>query len=316
VKDSDEEMGEWTAKVLLADGTTVIVEIDEDEYDVDWNDADKRLESNIDGKVFKYSVNDKGEYDLDAVEFETMTGDINNGKAYITEGANKVIVDKKTTFVDDENETAYVGYKEVPNMDEAEIVYVVDGKIVEIAFVLDAEIYDTDSTYFMLTSTDRESLKYDSKLYWEYEDAYVNGEKASVIVAYNYDGEAGNDAILSVATLYQVKKTVDEDYIVEIEVVDAEGYSVTAVGEEAFWVEGIESKEYKYDTDENTVYVYVEYDEADDEWTISEGNLKDMKDDDVTSVMIVESDDEYAELVYIFAFVADESADADTTTTA
>jgi len=319
VKDSDEEMGEWSAKVLLADGTTEIVELDEDECtpEVDWLNADKRLKSNIDEKVFKYSVNDKGEYELEAVEFETMVGDINNGKAYITEGVNKIIVDKKTVFVDDENETAYVGYKEVPNMDEATIIYVVDEKIVEIAFVLDAEIYDTDSTYFMLTSADRESLKYDSKLYWEYEDAYVNGEKTSVIVAYNWDGEAGNDAALEAAVLYKVKKTVDEDYIVEIEIVEAEtSGEPNAVGEEAFWLTTEESKDVKFDTDENTVYVYVEYDEADDEYTISEGNLKDMKDDDVTGVWVIESDEEYAELVYIFAFVADESVDADTTTTA
>ena len=342
VKDSDEEMGNWSAKVLLADGTTEIVEIeeDEDEFDIFWNPGtenyDKDQDSNIDNLIFKYTVTEKGKYELepideedpadgivvvdneeeDAEEQDVMDpADVKAGKAYITDGVNKVIVDKKTVFVDDEGETAYIGYKEVPNIDGAEIAFVVEGRIVTIAFVLDGEKYDTDSTYFMLSSDDRESLKYDSKLYWEYEDAYVNGEKQPIIVQYNSikTNETTKDE-LEVAKLYKVKKTVDEDYIVEIEVVDLTDEDIflgaePIVGDEAFWLDVDDERgEVKFDTDENTIYVYVEYDEEDDEWTISEGNLKDMKDDDVFGVAVIESDDEYAELVYIYAWVAKEGS--------
>jgi len=331
VIDADEEMGEWSAKVLLTDGTTQIVEIDEEEYDVKWVEVQENgdkyenaYEANIVGSIFKYAVNDDGEYDLDAIlpgtdgiitvdgedededEQAKAIADIKNGKAYMMlttkdETVNEIIVDKKTVFVDEENETAYVGYKEVPNIDDAQVAYVVNGKVVVVAFVLDGEIYDTDATYFMLSSDDRESLKYDSKLYWEYEDAYVNGEKTSVIVSYNYDGKAGTDPVLDAGVLYKVKKTVDEDYIVEIETVKYNTYEVNAVGEEAFWLTTGESKAVKYDTDEETIYVFAEYDENEEEWTITEGNLKDMKDDTVTGVAVIEEDEEYAELVYIFA---------------
>ena len=38
-----------------------------------------------------------------------------------------------------------------------------------------------------------------------------------------------------------------------------------------------------------------------------------MKDDDVTSVVVVEADEEYAELVYIFAYVAKDNGAGETT---
>jgi len=336
VKDSDEEMGEWTTKVLLDDGTTVIAELDESKYDIQWISEDTRNVSNIDYKIFKYLVNDNGEYELipiveeeDADGIDDTTNEdvdeqdsmgikegsalaaIKNGKAYITDGVNPIILDKKTVFVDDNAKTTYVGYKEVPNIDDAQVAYVVNGKIVVIAFVLDGEVYDTDATYFMLSSQDRESLKYDSKYYWEYEDAFVNGEKQALIVAYdcikdntNETGELITRDVLDVAKLYKVKKTIDEDYITEIEVAEPVCASCpNAIGDEAFWLTTNENETVKYDTDENTVYVYVEYDEEVDEHTISEGNLKDMKDDDVTNVWVVEADDEYARLVYIFATI-------------
>ena len=349
-------MGEWTAKVLLTDGTTQIVEIDEDEcddillypateatenteateavYGIGWKDPTyTKAGSNVDGLIFKYSVNDKGEYDLDPIAVERNAdgvngkddrdeqaanfGDIKNGKAYIsiddTLSMPEIIVDRKTVFVDDEGETAYIGYKEVPNMDNAEIHYVVNDNIVVVAFVLDGEIYDTDATYFILADNDRESLKYDSKYYWEYEDAYVNGEKQTLTIAYNCikSNESDKD-VLEVNTLYKVKKTIDEDYITEIEVVTKSDNAgkPNAVGEEAFWLTTAEDKVYKYDTDENTVYVTVEKDIDDGEWeySISEGNLSDLKDDDIINVWVVEADDEYAELVYIW--ITDGAEDA------
>ena len=310
VKDSDEEMGEWVARVLLDDGTTQTIELNEGECEVEWLVAyDKVQKSNIDEKVFKYSVNDKGEYDLDAVVSECMTGDIKNGKAYISDGINKVIVDLDTVFVDDNSQTTYIGYDAVPNIDGAYIIYVEDNKVIECTFVLDGDIYDVESTYFMLSSTDRETVKYDSKLYWRYLDAYVDGENCVLTVAYN--SIKSNDSYkdhLEVGTLYTARKSTDGIYITEVEVVEGDTAGApNAVGNEAFWLTTEETKEVKFNTDENTTYVCVEYDENEDKWLISRGSLSTMKDPDVASVTVAEADGEYAELVYIFSYIAMDS---------
>ena len=114
-------------------------------------------------------------YTLKAVDSKTMTkAEINNGKAYISDGKNDFIVDKKTVFVDVGGETAYTGYNEVPDVDNATLAYVLstkNGNVAEIVFIVDGDVYDSASTYFMLSKTTRESLKYDGDYYWEYTNA-------------------------------------------------------------------------------------------------------------------------------------------------
>ena len=198
VKDSDEELRDWVAKVVLADATSVKADLDDEYKDgkkkvkIEWIDEDgdsttiDKDRTNIDEKVWAYTVGEDKIYTLKAVDSKTMTNaEINNGKAYISDGKNDFIVDKKTVFVDVEGETAYTGYNEVPDVDNATLAYVLstkNGNVAEIVFILDGEIYDEDSTYFYLTSTKRESLKYDGDYYWEYTNAYVNGVKQSVYV--------------------------------------------------------------------------------------------------------------------------------------
>ena len=77
---------------------------------------------------------------------------------------------------------------------------------------MDGDVYDSASTYFMLSKTTRESLKYDGDYYWEYTNAYVNGVKQSVYV--------DQDLALEVGHLYKATKTVDEKYITGIEDVE------------------------------------------------------------------------------------------------
>ena len=324
VLDSDEEMGDWVAKVLLSTGEIVKVTLDDeyknadnDKVDITWEAGDYKNSSVIDEQVWKYTVSNSDVYSLsyaDAKVFgtdaDTCDGSINNGKAYIEEdGANDIIVDKKTTFVDKQNETAYTGYNEVPDVDNAFGWYVEDKNVAEVVFIIKGDIYDANSTYFMLTGTNRESLKYDGDYYWDYSKAYVNGDKqSSLMVAYDAleGGETGEP--LKVGVLYKATKTVGESYITEVETVDAgdcvKTGTVYAVGDDAFWLIGTESKTVKFDCDEDTVYVYVEIDE-DGDYTISEGNINDMKeqDDYDTTVWVVKAanDEETARLVYIFA---------------
>ena len=54
-----------------------------------------------------------------------------------------------------------------------------NGNVAEIVFIVDGDVYDSASTYFMLSKTSRESLKYDGDYYWEYFNAYVDGQKQS-----------------------------------------------------------------------------------------------------------------------------------------
>ena len=337
VIDSDEEMEDWKAKVLLTTGEIVTVSL-KDEYDaltgpdveIDWTNKDNYKEpSNIDGKVWKYSVSSSDVYSLTEVKYGTFgtseavaNGSINNGKAYITTGVNDIIVDKKTTFVDKENETAYTGYNEVPDVDNAFGYYVEDKNVAEVVFIIKGDIYDANSTYFMLTGTNRESLKYDGDYYWDYSKAYVNGDKqSSLMVAYDALKGGVTGEPLKVGVLYKATKTVGESYITEVE--EVEGIvgddivrkgEVYAVGDDAFWITSTESKQYKFDCDEETVYVYVEIDE-DGDYTISEGNINDMKeqDDYNTTVWVVKAanDDETARLVYIFAVEKGASKPAD-----
>lgn len=337
VLDSDEQLGDWRAKVLLADGTTKTVDVS---YSggIKWLDPDAQHpsnDSNLDNLIWAYTVSSSGTYKLRAVpqysanapkaeSQDTATNAvIRNGKAYITDGEDNIIVDKQTVFADKADKVAYTGYTEVPTMEKAKLAYVLEDNVAQVVFVLSATKYDENSVYFYLTSSKRESLKYDGNNYWEYLDAYVDGEKQSVIVAYNYDGVAGNDAVLEAGKLYHAVRTIDEEYIVELAVVPTNAAGTVfgqpyAIGDDAFWVTDTKAAKYKFDCDEDTTFVFVEkqLDKAGKvtKYTVSEGNLDDMrdpKDENVTIyVHVIEEDDEYAQLVYIYAEVAPEGEEA------
>ncbi len=316
VEDSDEELKDWVAKVVLTDGTNPKVDVKEDLKKtpdeigdkIAWTqkaDADKYgWETNIDGKVWKYSVSDSGMYTLTYVASKDMdNAEINNGKAYVSDGNNEFIVDKKTVFVDVDGEKAYIGYDEVPDVSEAKLAYVLDNKVAEVVFIIEGEFYDNANTYFMLSKTDRESFKHDDDKYWDFSKAYVNGEKQSQLyVAYD---ALNNGDDLKAGVLYKVLKTVDEEYITEIEEVALGNNLVNAVGDDAFWITKTQDKSVKYDVDEETVFVYVDNTKS-TKFDISEGNLNDMEEYDAsektnTYVTVVKdaNDHETARLVYI-----------------
>ena len=336
VLDSDEHLSTWEAKVLLADGTVAKVEVKDEikKLDADkngkndkitWNEEGNYQHSvkkgtNIDHKIFSYTVSDKGVYTLTNIADQGYKKpvEIHNGKAYVSVGVNDYIVDKKTTFVDYDGEKAYTGYNEVPNVENAEIAYVLDGKVAEIVFILDGDIYDKDGTYFVLTKDTRESLKYDDEHYWEYSKAYVKGEKKNVIVAYDALVGGVEGVKLDAGKLYKATKTIDEQYIIELKHIAWEGNTVNAVGDDAFWLTTVKSKTVKYDTNDETEFVLVEEtvdEEGKSTWTVSEGNINDLKapkNDDKTTytltAQVLEKDDETAELVYIYLKAVDKKA--------
>ena len=377
VRDSDEELRDWIAKVDLPDGTQPKVDLDDDlngtpdaklknvpsmgasgnainfnnkniRDAVQWITAGGALDSgisktrtNVDGLIWKYSVDSKGVYELtyvcvdDPEEDDVPAGteltqwylggygkqgnaQINNGKAYVTAGKNSFIVDSKTLFVDTMNGVTYTGYKEVPNVDHAKVAYVLDGKIASVVFILDGDIYDSANVYFMLKDTKRTSFQYDGSDFWTYENAYVNGEKTELNVKYNAAGTGNN--VLTAGQLYKVTKTVDEDYITEVVPASTSGKlaikDVVTVGIDAFWAgnEASPSKADKYDVDDETVFVVVDYalDEDGDvshngnDYTLDaiyDGRLDDMDDSDYDiEVQVLKQDDQTAQLVYMYRY--------------
>ena len=289
------------------------------------NDGKQR--TNVDGLIWKYSVSSKGVYSLTYVPVAASVTDensdvrqyymdttdpadpaktveIHNGKAYVQAGANAFIVDNKTIFVDTMNGVAYTGYKEVPNVDNAEIAYVMDGKIASVVFILDGDIYDSASTYFMLKDTKRESFRYDGDDFWTYANAYVNGEKTPLNIKYNADKSGSN--VLKADTLYKVTKTVDEEYITEVTSAGMPATKpVVAVGIDAFWAGAAQTSSNKYDVNDETVFVVVDYalqkDGTYELDSIYDGRLDDMDDDDYDiKVQVLKQDEETAELVYIY----------------
>ena len=324
------------AKVLLADGTVEEIKIDDITADDKSNPTLNGL-NGINNKVCTYTVDSKGVYDLEVVTGakveDTWTdatpdngaSEINNGRAYFTlaNGTN-VIVDKKTVFTDYDGETAYTGYAEVPSFEHASLAYVFKDKVAKIVFVLEGDKYDADSTYFVLSSTKHESLKYDGKFYREYFNAYVNGEKTTLNVRYDaLDGNTGDyepnkaETPLKEGILYQVKKTIDEEYIVDVEQYAAktDGKTVETVGADAFWLTVADGETYKqnqWDVNDKTVFVVVDYKANGDVDSIYEGKLKHMDDEDYDiTVCVVKHDEQTAELVYIFRTpVAEKSDDA------
>ena len=366
VKDSDEELGDWQAKVYLADATAPKIDLKDEldgtlpsgeltvpylnakvdfsstKDDITWVDdngdktTDYKTRSNIDGMIWKYTVNKSGVYKLSYVEvFDSITknitgtaqakgntqwyikgAEIENGEAYVTykdaQGVSKngFIVDKNTVFVDVKGEKVYTGYKEVPNVEDAELAYVLDGKVAEVVFILSGDIYDEGNLYFIIADNEkRSSFEYDGDDYWTYEKVYVNGNKTELNIRYKADGTS---KVLEEGELYHVLKTVDEDYITKVEkITKPTTDNVWAVGDEAFWLVGTGVNPEKWTCDDETVFVVVDT-TADGKLKIYDGDVKDLiatdklnadpekADYSACKVDVLEWDGSKAELVYIW----------------
>ena len=229
VKDSDEELNDWVAKVILPDATEPKIDLDRDLADtttafgsdvIDWEKDHTKTLSNIDELIWDYSVNSNDVYSLSYVPQlgidATVNSDlyqnklesgwvdgsyvniqINNGEAYIqgVASSSDFIIDNDTIFVDTMNHKAYTGYGEVPTVKNADIAYVVEDGVAEIVYIFDGDIYDENSIYFMLSSDDRTTIQHDGDDYYDFSDAYVDGVKQdSLYVSYDAVEQLANSA--------------------------------------------------------------------------------------------------------------------------
>lgn len=326
VKDSDEELNDWIAKIILSDGTAAKVDMNtvvqnapaafssaEGNEVIEWlNNGHEH--SNIDERIWKYSTNERGTYTLayvDSVYDAATRYNIGNDKAYV-DGIGDVeefLVDKQTIFVDIKGGKSYIGYQNVPDYTKAELAYVLDNTVAEVVFVLDyAE--EMMGTYFILSSEKRESLKYDSKFYYEYVDAYINGEKVALTVS--YDALSKDELLLQAGVLYKVTGTVDKEYITAVEIVEMDADYVGtlhSVSDHAFRLRNESENILKFDTNDDTVFVMVEavYDQNGSfkKWSISDANISDFSNImNMTgySVVVVQTAEQTAELVYVFIY--------------
>uniref|UniRef100_UPI00262C2DD1 hypothetical protein n=1 Tax=uncultured Dysosmobacter sp. TaxID=2591384 RepID=UPI00262C2DD1 len=383
VEDSDEELRDWVARVILTDATNPKVDVNRtlsgaitkplvqfnrttNEFDAYTSDVDSTTTvgenikwvinkdtagnnlTNIDTLIWKYSVNSSGVYKLtyiDPMAADKLTkaevqsawedAEIHNGKAFIELGKDNLIVDKKTVFVDTINDKVYTGYDEVPNVEDADIAFVTKNYVAKVVFILRGNIYDAASTYFVLNGSSRVSLKYDGDEYWEYDKAYVNGEKTTLTVKYRADKanpdtylkSVGAESAAGYPVVYQIRKTTgDGAYITEVEkiVPTTEDKLIPyAMADGAFWAAtadhgpapvtggtGMRAED-KYTFDDDTVFVVIERTEKKDgsgwDWSVFTGDVNDMNDDgasfDVEYVQVLKAggaDKDEAELVYIY----------------
>ncbi|WP_298025337.1 hypothetical protein, partial [uncultured Dysosmobacter sp.] len=300
--------------------------------------------ANIVGHVYSYSVNSSDVYkltDVPDIPFGALNApkaddaQIRNGKAYIEEFKNKVevgngiIVDRKTAFVITKDKVAYIGYPEVPDIDKAQGRYVAKKGVAEAVFVVDGNIYSGSGRYFVLSDAHWESEKVGSTTYRVYDKgAYENGEKIGELWVAD---DANNGAELIAGVLYKITKTEkDTGYVTEVvryvdvvSGVDPAIYTYTQTdpdveikageyvssGDNAFRiVSNIDLKTYKFDTDEDTIFVTVEIDNNGDV-TVGPGNIKDAMYRDKADenqfyktvfVIKTSNDAQTADLVYIF----------------
>ena len=274
VKDSDEELKDWVAKVILPDATEPKVDLDGDldntknyamAEEIKWLSA---KETNIDSLIWDYSADSNGVYSLTYVpelnkdnttvksalyqnklnSYEDGNGNIqiNNGEAYIkgVASSSDFIIDKDTIFVDTMSHKAYTGYDEVPTVKNADIAYVVKDGVAEIVYIFDGDIYDENSIYFMLADTDRTSFTHDGDKYWTFDNAYVDGVKQSLNVSYDAVENLANSCPWAVdpqtgklvsGVLYQVVKSLEDgEYITEIRYAGPETNDITGAGNGSF----------------------------------------------------------------------------------
>ena len=299
VQDSDEELRDWTAKVILPDATEPKIDVDGDldgkgPASIEWLSAKT---SNIDFFIWDYSVNSSDVYSLTYVpKLYNMSngwqGDagitensplyqdrndnglwIRSGKAYVDTILDETafIVDEDTIFVDTMNGVSYTGYSEVPTIYAEDVAYVVEDGVAQIVYILEGEVYDENMTYFFLTDNGKgtwETEKYDGDNYRVYEYTYVDGKQQELTIA--YDALNAAEDVLSVGTLYRATRSFEADgtrYITEVQPVavplnEWNAFRAKAVGNNAFSIWTNDNWN-KYTTNSDTTYVLVEREPVD-----------------------------------------------------
>ncbi len=334
------------AEAVFSDASEKVIRIDE--YP-DVNAPAGKDERDLIGEVFFFDYNEKSDlYDVEkrasigakvidgtagtgAHLGDTLNVTIENGKAYIaTEWVDNVtgaiegndaaacIVGLKTVFVDIEDNTTYVGYKEVPNYRDVTFVPVDHNgdDVADIVFIVHGDKYDDEASYVFLKNTNQDTTHHtvDGTKVWLYTNAYgMDGKKFDFYVEETAAGtNVGTDYIsTNGAGLYEVVKTNSTgEYAKELRFVgniNSVGIwnSIQAISagknEGSFWMTNDAEQRVMYTYNEETQFVVINLKNnagvlsVD---TIKAGSGSDLKDGIATGYVDANSDN-VAQVVYI-----------------
>ncbi|MGI5962177.1 MAG: S-layer homology domain-containing protein [Lawsonibacter sp.] len=195
----DDKYGETSeavfAKMVLADGTILKIEVNSDDY----NDTLADARSKFNNKIVSYTEEDDGTYSLSAKSDATIS---TVGTSFSVKGGStpingmpaaygaKIYGDKNTVYVicDDASEddySVYVGYNNVPDItgtDETKAVaYVKDG-VAKMVYVTDVTTESSaDDVIFVIGDPTTNQIKSSAGNYYEFK-AVVKGEATTIMV--------------------------------------------------------------------------------------------------------------------------------------
>ena len=243
VKGLHQAYGDYSAKIVKYDGTEETIDID----DVDGtavNGGEYKQNDNYTALgelglgVYKYSRSGNA-YDLTSSFYDTDTTTaglqpeftkaqlvnvkIENGRARIYEegigGTATYAVDSNTVFVDAYNNTAYVGYNNVPTMSGVQGWVLAEGEtpiaqaVADVVFIINDVAYEVDNdNFFLVTSAGAEEEYNENGNTWNY-TVWIEGDETTITSASELDLEVG---------VYKITKTNSDGHVTEVEQVVTE----------------------------------------------------------------------------------------------
>ena len=222
----DSAYGDVSAKVVFADGTEEKIDIDEiDGVDAYWKSTgDKRVPT--EGHIYKWNQSGS-EYDLESASyanFEQILFDASNGKgkverdnASVYRGSDRIgTADSDTVFINTDDDKVWTGYKNVSSQEDIVGAAVKDDGVITILFMSSSSGSSAeDDDFVFISGTSPEVVNDNGDKLYQYNDAYINGEKV----------EGGfitsNDLrdVINTKGLYKVEKRDSDDYATKVTLV-------------------------------------------------------------------------------------------------
>ena len=228
----DSAYGDVSAKVVFADGTEEKIDIDQiDDEDAYWKDTDdKRVP--IEGRIYKWNQSGD-EYDLESVSVinasdkngqilfnsDAGKGKVERDNASIKRGNSDTRVgtaDSDTVFINTDDDKVWTGYKNVSSQEDIVGAAVKDDGVITILFMSSSSGSSAeDDDFVFISGTSPEVVNDNGDKLYQYNDAYINGEKV----------EGGfitsNDLrdVINTKGLYKVEKRDSDDYATKVTLV-------------------------------------------------------------------------------------------------
>ena len=182
----------YYAKLLLADGTVVEAELDEDCLKGDDFDAKKKELDKLPGYIVEYSKNSKDIYTIKGVSDSSLTKgkkvEINKGESAMTLDTKTIYANSKTVFLvqtgtgNKATYKSYTGYANVPDLKDNSgnfVYYCKSGSTVATMVFISDVSASSDDIVYVLSSKAGTKVKDSDNTYYEYK-AVVNGEITTV----------------------------------------------------------------------------------------------------------------------------------------